>query len=400
MGLPQRPTDRKQYDMYNYGNHQSEDSFSGRGLINKPHPQHPHSNYSNQEERSHSEKNSVSGSKTTAANQVMEVKVNSNIIPSKQYPTAITDQSTLEGVSTGPPQAKLDHMDPGIRESPSGASSPSSTPNNTLNKPSRGGHAHHYDPLSASASETKLTMRLAGGVGRKFQPPQDGGGLETISDSNLLKYSSYANEGGRGGGGGVVNSRGHVTQGGAHFVKSGQQSSRTQENLVGGGGGGGRGVSGPIKDWERRHNSDVSGGGGGGGGGEDGGGEAVRSTTTSSTIPKERDHSPSTANIPLGGRRNPGTVSSVSPDHPGGVVRPPSSDSGYVPSSSSAHSLSPSHTNHNPTAGKPHPCMIPRHTHTQPSTLAKLLSTPSSTLPTPSSTLPHFHQHYQHPHQH
>ncbi len=47
-----------------------------------------------------------------------------------------------------------------------------------------------------------------------------------------------------------------------------------------------------------------------------------------------------------------------------GVGRPPSRDSGYGPSSSSSHSLSPAHSNHTPAAGEQLATPTHGHAHT------------------------------------
>ena len=90
----------------------------------------------------------------------------------------------------------------GVRESPSGASTPSGTPNNTLVKSSK--NPQYYDPLSASASMNQLELRQGGhgGGGRGMYPPPGPQDVpETQSDTNLLNYSyAAANSGGVAGG--------------------------------------------------------------------------------------------------------------------------------------------------------------------------------------------------------
>ena len=169
-------------------------------------------------------KQSGSGSRYSHSTEVV---VNSKVVPTKQYAKSLSDQSHSEITSSEPPSGKLpEHPgivgDPGVRECPSGASSPGGTPNNTLGKSAK--VSYHYDPLAASDSESKL-MRHSG----VHQPPQDG--LETQSDSNLLNYPQY------GGGGGVAMGRGHVG-GQAKVVQKPQKS--------------GGGVRGTIRNWESR----------------------------------------------------------------------------------------------------------------------------------------------------
>lgn len=173
-------------------------------------------------------KQSSSGSKF---NHSSEVVVNSKVIPMKQYATSLTDQSNQEGV-TEPLSGKYPELggDPGVRECPSGASSPGGTPNNTLGKSSK--VSHHYDPLAASLSEGKLDMGgRTGGQNRVgHQPPQDG--MDTQSDTNLLNYSPYTG----GVAGGVAYGRVHV--GGQ--VKAAQKPPHMS------------GVKGTIRNWENR----------------------------------------------------------------------------------------------------------------------------------------------------
>lgn len=132
----------------------------------------------------------------TRMGHATEVVVDTKIIPSKQYPMSLPDQSQSypEGASEPLPTKAEYNMvagigiggDLGVRESPSGASSPSGTPNNTLVKSSK--MSYHYDPLTASASANKLDLVVgAGGLSNNLhKPPQDG--METVSDTNLLNY--------------------------------------------------------------------------------------------------------------------------------------------------------------------------------------------------------------------
>lgn len=88
--------------------------------------------------------------------------VNTRVIPSKRYPTSISDLSPSERPQNishqpdyYPPAAANEPLnDPGDRGSPSGASSPSSTPNSTLGK------LHHLqmqqDALQGSHSDSRL----------------------------------------------------------------------------------------------------------------------------------------------------------------------------------------------------------------------------------------------------
>ena len=161
---------------------------------------HTLSTYQNQNDRfkqlsgSHSTKSGtyptkqqVSGSHSIKPGSRMnhtDVVVNSKVIPSKQY-TTLLDQSNQECVSEPLPLNPLESGgDLGVRECPSGASSPSSgTPNNTLSK--SGKIPYHMDPLASSASENRLGGHPGG--------PNRGGyhdAMETHSDSNLLDYSS------------------------------------------------------------------------------------------------------------------------------------------------------------------------------------------------------------------
>ena len=161
-----------------------------------------------------------------------EVVLDSKVFPSKKYPMAIDQEGAV------PPESlamKPEHLELDIRGCPSGASSPSSTPNNTLIKSSRG-HTH-YDPLAASASESKLKNSMGGGGGESVsknphQVPQDGA-METHSDSNLLNY--YQNEGG-----GVVTSRTFAGQGGVVGKKPPQKMQ------------GALGIKDNIREWESK----------------------------------------------------------------------------------------------------------------------------------------------------
>lgn len=186
-----RQTDRKQYEVHpaQYG-HPAESTYSG--VNSKPHshyPPNPHAGYQNQTDgrsQSHSVNQSGSGSKVSHSTEV----VNSKVIATKQYAASLIDQSnsesTLETPSERPPEHPGMGGDLGVRECPSGASSPGGTPNNTLGKSSR--VSHHYDPLASSLSESKLGMGgHAGGKNRvDNQPPQEG--MDTQSDTNLLNY--------------------------------------------------------------------------------------------------------------------------------------------------------------------------------------------------------------------
>ena len=241
--VPQRSIDKKPYGMQ-YTNHQSDPQYSGRGGVSKSNTHYSHHsshNYQNQNEtRSHSEKpgpQSMSGSRT---NHTTEVVVNSKVVPSKQYPMSITDQSALEGMSEVlplKPDQILIGVDPGIRESPSGASSPSSTPSNTLVKSSQG-HAH-YDPFTVSDSDTKLLMGgLAGGTSR-YRPtqPQDSGEIEAHGDMNY--HTHYPNEIVTGGC--VSASRVHIGQESSLAKNTQKAGSKVQ---------GGLGVKDSIREWE------------------------------------------------------------------------------------------------------------------------------------------------------
>ena len=82
--------------------------------------------------------------------------VNTRVIPSKKYATPVSDHSPTERPSQYsdhyPPAESFN--DPGDRGSPSGASSPSSTPNSTLSK-----HHHiqmQHEALQASHSDSRL----------------------------------------------------------------------------------------------------------------------------------------------------------------------------------------------------------------------------------------------------
>ena len=112
------------------------------------------------------------------------VEVISKVVASKQYPMSVNDHASTD---VGGADSSRDHVmsgDPGVRECPSGASSPSSTPNNTLVK---GSKVHlQYDPLAASSSES----RLLGQTRTQHQPPA-GDQLESRSDTNLASYHSY-----------------------------------------------------------------------------------------------------------------------------------------------------------------------------------------------------------------
>lgn len=185
-----RKQQQQQYEVMMAQYHQ-DPAYNGRGMPPKPHPQYPpthHPTYQNQlppdaRSQSHSTKQSGSGSGSRFAHSAAaataaaptEVVVNSKVIPSKQYATSLSNHSTLEAgpptqqqpqqqqqvVEPLPPKpAAADHLnlgggDPGVRESPSGASSPSDTPNNTLVRSSK--VAYHYDPLTSSASDNKLS---------------------------------------------------------------------------------------------------------------------------------------------------------------------------------------------------------------------------------------------------
>ena len=122
-------------------------------------------------------------------------EVVTKIVATKQYAMSFTDH--LGGGDMGMVDtSRGDHVmsgDPGVRECPSGASSPSSTPNNTLVK----GSKVHYDPLASSSSES----RLIGGTRGHQNQPLTGDSLNSHSDSNLLGYHSYP--------GGVASNGGH-----------------------------------------------------------------------------------------------------------------------------------------------------------------------------------------------
>lgn len=228
-----RQNDQKPYEVHmaQYGGHPVDPAYSGRGLNSKPHPQYPpnpHASYQNQSDgrsQSHSVKQSGSGSKSTHPTEV----VNSTVIPTKQYATSLTDQSmpgnTSDASSERPPEHPTVGGDPGVRECPSGASSPGGTPNNTLGKASK--MLYHYDPLASSLSESKLgTGGTPGGEIRGVhQPPQDG--MDTQSDTNLLNYPHS-------GVGGVVYGRAHGL---------GKAAPKAPNKA---------GVKGTIRNWENR----------------------------------------------------------------------------------------------------------------------------------------------------
>lgn len=193
----------------------------------KPHPQYhsnPHTGYQNMSEnQSHSMKQSGSGSRYSHSTEVV---VNSKVIPTKLYAKSLSDQLHSETVSEPLSGKPPEHnMDPGVRECPSGASSPGGTPNITLGISSK--VSHHSDPLAASGSESKL-IQPSGGQNRVLlQPPHDG--METQSDTNLLNYPQHP---GVGVAGGVVLGRGQV--------KVAQKPHKSGS------------VKGTIKSWENR----------------------------------------------------------------------------------------------------------------------------------------------------
>lgn len=217
-------------------------SYNGRGgMGSKPHPQQypfsAHPGYQNESRsHSHSVKQPISGSRVASTDMV-----NSKIIASKQFTTSLTDQSASEGVVDTLP-AKPEHVvvgggtggvappggDLGVRECPSGASSPSGTPNNTLVKGSKV-TSHHHDPLMASASASQLETGHTA-RGRVYPPPQDG--LETQSETSLTSYS-YSNPVG------VAHGRGKPPP------KSSQHHKMSPA-----------GVKGSIRDWENRSGRD------------------------------------------------------------------------------------------------------------------------------------------------
>lgn len=209
---------------YGYGQQPAElssfsSSNSGQG---RPRPQYLHNYQMNQNDRVQ-----YPAGPPARVPLGMEV-VNSKVVPSKQFA-----KSTVTNQSGSTREEVTDHMaqvgvasngsgDPGIRESPSGASTPnSSTPNNILSKVAKG-----YDSLAASSSESKLEESNSG------QPLQDY--LQTRSDTNLLSNTSYPGKGGLANKGGVASS-GWITG-----VK-----------------GGGGGVKNSIKEWESKSLKEV-----------------------------------------------------------------------------------------------------------------------------------------------
>ncbi len=388
---PPTERDRKQYEqMLQYGSRGEPPSYGGRGNGGKqPHPQqqYPHAGYQNQSDaasraHSHSMKQSGPGSRM---NQVMGVVVDSKIIlPSKQYPTPLGDQLNPEDPQQGgnpplPPPAE--HVlvgggvggDPGVRETPSGASSPNSgTPNNTLGKQSK--VLYPYDPLTSSSSETKLIMGGGGHPGgpqnRNLpQPPHDG--MDTQSDTNLLNY--YSKMGGAGGvarshplGGQQVKGAQHKTpphkniQGVKGSIRNWESRGQKFEGVAGEGGPlAGRVLHPPVSTGTKDRGQEVGVAGGSGGvapmNGYPGESRGEQSSLFQCRMPPKcvlYSEVPLHIIIYFSGTR---TKLSMSPEQVGVAgPRPSSSDSGYVPSStqSSAHSLSPSHPNHTPSAGE------------------------------------------------
>lgn len=182
-----------------YANHPLDHVYSERGMSAKPHPQYPPTGYQNQtDSRSQSQSMLQSGSGTRVSHST-EVVVNTKLVPSMQYATSLSNQSNPEAASEPRPLTSPEYAggDPGVRESPPGASSPNGgTPKITpVVRTSKVSYLP-YNPLASSASENTLSMGgHAGGpnIHPHQHPPQDG--METHSDTNLLNYSPYTNVG-------------------------------------------------------------------------------------------------------------------------------------------------------------------------------------------------------------
>ncbi len=191
-----------QHQYSQHGSYSNDSSYVGKGVANsKPHPQqYGHSNIPSSGYPAKGQANDKFYSNkqipVSGLTSGHSAEVTTKIVASKQYAMPVVDHASKE---TGSDLSRVDHAtsgdlsrgdhvtscDPGIRECPSGASSPSSTPNNTLVKGSR--VPLQYDPLTASSSDNQLLV----GNRRQLSQSSSGEQLESRSDTNLLSYHSY-----------------------------------------------------------------------------------------------------------------------------------------------------------------------------------------------------------------